>query len=149
MRVLNLELPLCKPSLSLVCGRAARPVEQIPTLGALSPRGEPVQDPVLTPGDKNNFRRNEPSQEHRAVANTKTHTPIRAYRGTSPIRKCPPPLGPPWDPRHRPTVGSSGGAFSCTWGTSVGWTSMRVRVRVCEIQGLLEIEDTHRPRTLR
>jgi hypothetical protein len=27
-----------------------------------------------------------------------------AYRGTSPIRKRPPPLGPPWDPR--PTVWS-------------------------------------------
>ena len=35
------------------------------------------------------------------------------YRGTLPIRKRPPPE----NPRHRPTVGSYGGAFSCKRGT--------------------------------
>ena len=30
------------------------------------------------------------------------------------------PLGPPQDPRHRPTVGSQGGAFSYERGTPVG-----------------------------
>ena len=35
------------------------------------------------------------------------------YMGTSLIRKRPPPLGPPKDPRHRPTEGSEEGAFSC------------------------------------
>ena len=30
-------------------------------------------------------------------------------------KKTPTSLGPPYDPRHRPTVGSKGGAFSCTW----------------------------------
>ena len=42
------------------------------------------------------------------------------YRGTSLIRKCPPPLGTPQGPRHRPTVGSYGGAVSYERGTPVG-----------------------------
>jgi len=35
---------------------------------------------------------------------------LGGYRGYA---KTPDPLGPPQDPRHRPTVGSLGGAFSC------------------------------------
>jgi hypothetical protein len=38
------EVPLYKTS----CGLAPITVELIPTLGALFPRGGPVQDPVLT-----------------------------------------------------------------------------------------------------
>ena len=34
------------------------------------------------------------------------------YMDTSLIRKRPPPLGLPWDPRPRPTVKSEQGAFS-------------------------------------
>ena len=34
-------------------------------------------------------------------------------------KKMPTPLGPPTDPRHRPTVGSYGGAFSDARGTPV------------------------------
>ena len=34
----------------------------------------------------------------------KTNVPL-FYRGTSLIRKRPPPLGPSWSPRDRPTVG--------------------------------------------
>ena len=36
----------------LPLGPYNRPVELIPTLGALFPRGGPVQDPVLTHSDK-------------------------------------------------------------------------------------------------
>jgi len=39
-------------------------------------------------------------------------------------KKTPTPLGPPYDPRHRPTVGSSGGAFSYERGTPVRKLSM-------------------------
>ena len=42
---------------------------------------------------------------------------LMAYRGTSPMRNSPPPLGPPYGPRHRPTVGSWGGAVSYERGT--------------------------------
>ena len=35
--------------------------------------------------------------------------------------KTPTPLGPPKDPRHRPTVGSSGGAVSYRRGNPVGF----------------------------
>ena len=34
--------------------------------------------------------------------------------------KTPTPLRPPQDPRHRPTVGSLGGAFSCRHRPTVG-----------------------------
>jgi hypothetical protein len=34
-------------------------------------------------------------------------------------KKTPMPLGPPYDPKHGPTAGSSGGAFSCKGGTPV------------------------------
>ena len=42
------------------------------------------------------------------------------YRGVLLLGKCPPPLGPPFGPRHRPTVGSQGGAVFYERGTSVG-----------------------------
>ena len=51
---------------------------------------------------------------------------VVTYRGTSPIWKRP----PPWDPRHRPTVGSYGGAFSYERGIPVvlgGDSTARVR----------------------
>ena len=35
-------------------------------------------------------------------------------------KKMPTPLGPPYDPRHRPTVGSLGWRFSYERGTPVG-----------------------------
>ena len=38
-------------------------------------------------------------------------------------KKPPPPLGPPYGPRHRPTVGFGGVAFFCKQGTSVGWSN--------------------------
>ena len=44
---------------------------------------------------------------------------LKRYRGTSLMRKCPPPLGPPWGPRHRSTVGFFGGAVSYQRGTPV------------------------------
>ena len=44
---------------------------------------------------------------------------LMAYRGTSPMRNSPPPLGPPYGPRHRPTVGSWGGAVSYERGAPV------------------------------
>ena len=50
------------------------------------------------------------------------------YRGTSLIRTRPPPLGPPWVPRHSPTVGFQGGAFSYERGTTVSETASHCRV---------------------
>ena len=41
------------------------------------------------------------------------------YRGTSLVRKRPPPPGPAEGPRHSPTVGSYGEAFSYERGTPV------------------------------
>ena len=41
------------------------------------------------------------------------------YRGTSPIRKRPPPLGLPWGPRHSLFVGSSEGTVAYEQGTPV------------------------------
>ena len=45
--------------------------------------------------------------------------PHPLYMGTSLIRNSPPPLGPPYDPRHRSTVGSLEGAVSYERGTPV------------------------------
>jgi len=36
-------------------------------------------------------------------------------------KRPPPPLGPPYVPRHRPTVGSQGGAVTCKRGHPVGF----------------------------
>jgi len=45
-----------------------------------------------------------------AAARTQAPSVIcHAYRSTSLIRNRPPPLGPPYDPRYGPTVGSYGG----------------------------------------
>ena len=41
----------------------------------------------------------------------------RARQGYLAHKKTPTPLGPPYDPRHRPTVGSHGGAVSYERGT--------------------------------
>ena len=38
---------------------------------------------------------------------------LRVVQGYLAQKKTPTPLSSPYDPRHRPTVGSSGGAFSC------------------------------------
>ena len=35
------------------------------------------------------------------------------WQGYLAHKKTPTPLGPPYDPRHMPTVGPQGGAFSC------------------------------------
>ena len=53
---------------------------------------------------------------HNTVLST-TYRPLvmhacLCYRGTSLIRKRPLPKGPPWGPRHRPTVGSWRGLVS-------------------------------------
>ena len=46
----------------------------------------------------------------------------RDVQGYLAHKKTPPSLGPPQDPRHRPTVGSYGGAFSYERGTPVAPT---------------------------
>jgi hypothetical protein len=73
-----------------------------------------------------------------------------ACRGTSPTRKRP----PPWDPRHRPTVGSYGVAFSYERGTPVqGWApstrAMGMRSQWLQrLQGYLAHKKHPLPRTL-
>ena len=44
---------------------------------------------------------------------------VPLYRGTMLISNCPPPVGPPQEPRHGPTVGSYGLAISDVRGTPV------------------------------
>jgi len=44
---------------------------------------------------------------------------LLSCRGTSPMRNRPPPLGPPYEPRYGPTVGSYGVAVSYKRGTPV------------------------------
>jgi len=44
-------------------------------------------------------------------------------------KKCPLPLGPPYDPRYSPTVGSYGGSVSYEQGTPVGPCSVAYRAR--------------------
>ena len=41
------------------------------------------------------------------------------YRGISPVRNSPPPLGPPQDPRHSPSQGSWEGGVSYERGTTL------------------------------
>ena len=43
----------------------------------------------------------------------------QALQGYLAHKKPPPPLGPPWETRHGPTVGSNGVAFSYQRGTPV------------------------------
>ena len=62
-------------------------------------------------------------------------------------KKTPIPLGPPWDPRNRPTVGSQGGAFSyvrcpCTR-TCGGWRRQGGASRL--LQGYVAHKKTFNP----
>jgi hypothetical protein len=52
------------------------------------------------------------------------------YRCTSLIRNRPPPLGPPYEPRHGPTVGSHGVALSDKRGTPVRDGGLWLRLTV-------------------
>jgi len=81
-------------------------------------------------------------------------------------RKTPTPLGPPLDPRHMPTIGSLGCAFSYERGTLIGireggnevrcashlLVGLGVRIQKFEfgvsIQGYPTYKKTHTPRTL-
>ena len=44
---------------------------------------------------------------------------VTGIQGYLAHKKTPTPLGPPQDPRHRPTLGSYGGAFSCAVGALI------------------------------
>ena len=77
------EIPICDAFLSGFLSEDKDPhaltpiaVELVPTLGALSPRGGPVQDPAHTPFQVG------AALPHRYLAHKLTPTP----------------LGPPWDP---------------------------------------------------
>ena len=48
----------------------------------------------------------------------------QTLQGYLAYKKTPTPLGPPQDPRHRPTAGSLGGAFSYERGTPVSPTGV-------------------------
>ena len=78
-------------------------VDLIPTLGALTPPGGPVQDPVFILGP-----------ESRPL--WKGSCPLQRYLAH---KKEPPSLGPPYDPRYSPTVGSWEGGVSYGRGAPV------------------------------
>ena len=69
-------------------------VELIPALGAIFPRGGPVQDPVLTPGCAC-MHRASPKLGARTALGSYSRARPRSieppYRGTSLIRNSPPP----------------------------------------------------------
>ena len=74
---------------------------------------------------------------------------VSLYRGTSHIINSSPPYGPPKGPRLSPTEGSWGGDVSYERGTPVIVSEGVHTCAVLEVQGLLEIKNTHRPGVLR
>jgi len=52
--------------------------------------------------------------------------PRRGVQGYLAHKKTPTPLGPPQDPRHRPTVGSQGGALSYERGARIKQHMQRI-----------------------
>ena len=56
-------------------------------------------------------------------------------QGSLAHKKTPTPLGTPYDPRHRPTVGSQGDAFSYERGTPAkGFNKFSTQVQILDLE---------------